>query len=132
MLLGADVPAMDLSVDAERPVVTLAPVNSRLFALVLVGDGDDHGALGEADLVDSKAGHGADLGDDVAEVLVIDLVVGPRRSERFDAGIDILGGLRVLFDKVGTVFGLLDVVDGLVVRGRVSPLRSTARGRWGR
>lgn len=95
MLLGADVPVVDLAVDAERPVVALAAFNSRLLALVLVGDRDDHGALREANTADSVIGHSAHLGDDITEIVVLDLVVGPRLAEGFDAGIDILDQLRV-------------------------------------
>jgi hypothetical protein len=109
-------------------VVALAAVDSRVVALVLVGDGDDHGALREANSLHSIVGHRAHLGDDVTQIVELDLVGGPRLAEGADAGFEVLHQRWVLLDKVGTVFWLLNVVHGLVVRCGVSPLRSARRG----
>ena len=123
MLLGRDEPIVDLSVDAERAVVALARLDSRLLALVLVGHGDDHRALREAHGVDSVVGDRARLADDVAQVLIVDLVVGSGLSKRLNAGLDVLDQGRLLLEPVRTVLRLLEVVHRLEVRRRQAPLR---------
>jgi len=122
VLLGRDEPIVDLSVDAERAMVALARLDSRLLALGLVGHGDDHRALREAHVLDSVVGDRAHLADDVAQVLEVDLVVGSGLSKRTNAGLDVLDQGRLLLEPVRTVLRLLEVVHRLEVRSRQAPL----------